>query len=282
MQEEKIMKSERRILVAFLLNMGFSVFELFGGMYTGSVAILSDALHDFGDAISIGISYILEKKSHKEADERHPFGHARYSVLGAIFTALTLIAGCIVIVYNAITRIIEPTQINYDGMILFAVVGIGVNLAAALFTRKGHSINQAVVTLHMLEDVWGWAAVLIGAVIMRFTDFPLIDPILSIIVAFFIFLHAVKHLKKALDIMLEKTPDGISTMALTSILKKIDGVEDVRNMKIWTLDEEVHCACLHITATDHCEQIKTAVRTLLEEKGITYITIEIDIIKKTP
>ena len=276
------MKSDRRILVAFLLNMGFSVFELFGGMYTGSVAILSDALHDFGDAISIGISYILEKKSHKEADERHPFGHARYSVLGAIFTALTLIAGCIVIVYNAITRIIEPTQINYDGMILFAIVGIGVNLAAALFTRKGHSINQAVVTLHMLEDVWGWAAVLIGAVIMRFTDFPLIDPILSIIVAFFIFLHAVKHLKKALDIMLEKTPDGISTMELTSILKKIDGVEDVHHMKIWTLDEEVHCACLHITATDHSEQIKTAVRTLLEEKGITYITIEIDIIKKTP
>ena len=137
------MKTERNILIAFILNLAFSIFEFVGGIITGSVAIMSDAVHDIGDAASIGVSYLLEKKGEK------------YSLIGAFITTLTLLIGSCVTIYNAIGRLIDPTQINYDGMIVFAIVGVCVNLCAAYFTREGDSLNQKAVNLHMLEDVLG-------------------------------------------------------------------------------------------------------------------------------
>ena len=150
------MKTERNILIAFILNFAFSIFEFIGGAITGSVAIVSDAVHDIGDAMSIGASYFLEKKSKKQPDETYTYGYARYSVMGGVITTFVLIFGSVAVIYNAILRIVNPVEINYDGMIVFAVVGVVVNLAAAYFTREGDSINQKAVNLHMLEDVLGW------------------------------------------------------------------------------------------------------------------------------
>jgi len=176
------MKTERNILIAFILNLSFSIFEFIGGIFTGSVAIMSDAVHDIGDAASIGVSYLLEKKGEK------------YSLIGAFITTLTLLIGSIVTICNAIGRLIDPTQINYDGMIVFAIVGVCVNLCAAFVTREGDSLNQKAVNLHMLEDVLGWIVVLVGAVVMRFTDFSLLDPIMSIGVSAFILINAIRNL----------------------------------------------------------------------------------------
>ena len=134
------MKTERNIFIAFILNLGFSIFEFIGGLFTGSIAIISDAVHDIGDAASIGISYFLEKKSKKGPDETYTYGYTRYSVVGSVITTLILLFGSIMVVYNAIGRIISPTAINYNGMILFAVVGVFVNLAAAIVTSSGDSL----------------------------------------------------------------------------------------------------------------------------------------------
>ena len=176
------MKTERNILIAFILNLAFSIFEFVGGIITGSVAIISDAVHDIGDAASIGVSYFLEKKGEK------------YSLIGAFITTLTLLLGSIVTICNAISRLMEPAKIHYDGMIVFAIVGVGVNLCAAFVTREGDSLNQKAVNLHMLEDVLGWIVVLIGAIVMRFTDFALLDPIMSIGVSAFILINAIRNL----------------------------------------------------------------------------------------
>ena len=200
------MKTERNILIAFILNFAFSIFEFIGGAITGSVAIISDAVHDIGDAMSIGLSYFLEKKSKKQPDDTHTYGYARYSVMGGVITTFILLLGSVAVIYNAILRIINPVEINYDGMIVFAIVGAMVNLAAAYFTREGDSINQKAVNLHMLEDVLGWVVVLIGAIVMRFTDIKIIDPIMSIGVAIFIFVNAIRNLKEVIDIFLEKLP----------------------------------------------------------------------------
>ena len=181
------MKTERNILIAFILNLSFSIFEFVGGVFTGSVAITSDAVHDIGDAASIGISYFLEKRSKKQPDEKYTYGYARYSIIGGFITTLILLIGSAFVIYNAIIRIINPVEINYNGMIVFAVVGVIVNFSAAFFTREGDSLNQKAVNLHMLEDVLGWIVVLVGAVVMRFTDFSLIDPIMSVGVSLFIF-----------------------------------------------------------------------------------------------
>ena len=176
------MKTERNILIAFILNLAFSIFEFVGGIITGSVAIMSDAVHDIGDAASIGVSYFLEKKGEK------------YSLIGAFITTLTLLLGSIVTICNAISRLMDPAKIHYDGMIVFAIVGVGVNLCAAFVTREGDSLNQKAVNLHMLEDVLGWIVVLVGAIVMRFTDFVLLDPIMSIGVSAFILINAIRNL----------------------------------------------------------------------------------------
>ena len=203
-------KTEKNILIAFLLNITFSIFELFGGILTNSVAILSDSVHDLGDAISIGISYFMEKKSKKHADNKYTYGYGRYSVLGGTITTTILLVGSILVIAGAIKRLINPVEVNYRGMIVFAIVGVILNFIAAYVTREGESINQKSVNLHMLEDTLGWVVVLIGAIIMNFTNIKIIDPIMSIGVAIFILIHSIKNFKKVLDLFLEKTPENIN------------------------------------------------------------------------
>ncbi len=268
------MKADRKILVAFLLNLFFSVFEIIGGTVTGSVAILSDALHDLGDASGIGISYYMEKKSRKAPDEKHTYGYLRYSVMGSVITTAVLIFGSLAVIYNAARRILEPAEINYDGMIVFALVGTAVNFIAAHFTKDGDSLNQKAVNLHMLEDMLGWIVVLVGAIIMRFTDIRIIDPLMSVAVAVFIFINAVRNLKEALDLFLEKTPCGISVGDIERHIKALDGVADVHHIHIWSMDGINNYATLHIVTDKSFSEIKERVREELSEHGIAHSVIE--------
>ncbi len=269
------MKAEKNILIAFLLNLFFSVFELIGGIFTNSIAIISDAVHDFGDSISIGVSYFLEKKSKKKPDNKYTFGYTRYSVLGAIITNTILIIGSILVIYNAIERIINPQDINHNGMIIFAIVGTVVNFIAAYMTKEGDSLNQKAVNLHMLEDVLGWLVVLIGAIVIKFTNFTLIDPILSILVALYILSHALKSYKKIFNLFLEKTPEDIEIDELKEHILKIKGVEGIHHIHIWSMDGINNYATMHIvTATKKLEELKKAIKEELKEHGISHTTIE--------
>ncbi len=270
------MKTEKNILIAFILNLSFSIFEFFGGIFTGSVAIISDAVHDLGDATSIGVSYFLEKKSKKQPDDVYTYGYARFSVMGGIITTLILLCGSVLVVYNAIRRIINPVEINYNGMIIFAIVGALVNFIAAYFTKDGDSINQKAVNLHMLEDVLGWVVVLIGAVIMRFTDISVIDPLMSMGVAIFIFINAFRNLKEVLDLFLEKIPNDISIEEIKEHVKEIDGVIDVHHIHIWSMDGNHNYATMHIVAEENSHTIKDKIREELKEHGIGHATLEIE------
>ena len=203
------MKAEKKILIAFLLNLFFSVIEFIGGIFTNSIAIISDSMHDIGDTISIGISYLLELKSCKNPDDKYTYGYVRYSVLGSIITTFILLLGSILVIYNSVLRVFNPVNINYNGMILFAILGVIINFLAVYFTKGSVSLNQKSVNLHVLEDVLGWIIVLIGAIIMRFTDIKIIDPILSIAVSLFIFISSLKNLKEITNIFLEKVPNSI-------------------------------------------------------------------------
>ena len=270
------MKTEKNILIAFILNLSFSIFEMVGGFFTGSVAIVSDAIHDLGDATSIGISYFLEKKSKKQPDETYTYGYARFSVIGSVITTVILLVGSIMVIYNAIHRIINPVEINYNGMIIFAIVGVVVNFVAAYFTKDGDSLNQKAVNLHMLEDVLGWVVVLVGAVVMRFTDIKIIDSLMSIGVAVFIFINAFRNLKEVLDLFLEKIPDNISIEEIKHHIKEIDGVIDVHHIHIWSMDGQLNYATMHIVANENSHTIKDKIREELKEHGIGHATLEIE------
>lgn len=270
------MKTERNIFIAFILNLSFSVFEFIGGIFTGSVAILSDAVHDVGDAASIGISYLLEKKSKGQPDETYTYGYARYSVIAGFLTTLILLFGSIVMIGNAIGRIVSPTEIHYNGMIVFAIVGVCVNFCAAFFTREGGSINQKAVNLHMLEDVLGWLVVLAGAIVMQFTNLSVIDPILSIGVSVFILIHAIRNLKEVADLFLEKAPHDIAVGEIKEHIEELDGVLGVHHIHLWSMDGQNNFATMHIVTDSDPHKIKDAVREMLRDHGIGHVTLEME------
>lgn len=269
------MKTEKSILIAFIINLSFSIFEFIGGIFTGSIAIASDAIHDLGDAASIGIAYFLEKKSKRQPDEKYTYGYARYSLLGSTITSLVLLFGSIAVIYNAVIKMIHPVTINYDGMIIFAVIGLCVNFIAALVTHGGHSLNQRTVSLHMLEDLLGWAVVLVGAVIMRFTDLTIIDPIMSIGVALFIAINVVRNLKEIANTILLKSNVDVNEIA--GHIGEIAGVIDVHHLHIWSIDGQNNYATMHVVSDIEPERIKKAIREELSEHGIVHSTIELEL-----
>ena len=270
------MKTDRNILIAFILNLCFSIFEFIGGIFTNSVAIISDAVHDMGDAMSIGIAYFLEKKSKKGPDNKYTYGYARYSVLGATITTVILLVGSILVVLGSIDRIINPADINYNGMIIFAIFGIVVNFAAVYLTKDGNSLNEKAVNLHILQDVFGWVVVLVGAIIMKFTNIMIIDPILSISISIFILFHAFEHLKEILDLFLEKTPSDIDISKIKEHILKIEDVKDVHHIHVWSIDGINNYATMHVKVDKDYIKIKQKIKEELKQHGISHVTIELE------
>jgi cobalt-zinc-cadmium efflux system protein len=269
------MSGKVRILIAFLLNLCFSIAEFIGGMLIGSVAILSDAIHDCGDAISIGISYFMEKISDRPANDKYTYGYKRYSVLGGLVTTIILLCGSAFMIYSAINRLFNPTEINYSCMIILAAIGLIINFVAGLITHKGHSINQKAVTLHLMEDMFGWAIVLMGAIIMKFTNWYWLDPLLSIGLAIFVIVHAVKILTKISNMFLMKTPQNIHLDVVKASIILIPGVNDVHHLHVWTLDGETVFASMHIVAK-YSAELKHIIKNTLEKRGIHHVTIEFE------
>ena len=246
-------KTEKNILIAFILNLAFSIFEFLGGLFTNSVAILSDSLHDIGDAASIGISYFLEKKSKQKPNEKYTYGYLRYSILGAFITTTILAVGSTIVIIESIKRIINPVEVNYSGMIIFAIVGVIVNLIASIVTKEGDSLNQKSVNLHMFEDVLGWIVVLIGSILMKYTKITILDPIMSIGVALFIFISSIRN------------------------LKEIEEIEDIHHIHVWSMDNINNYATLHIvTNSKNLKELKHRIRKEMSEHNINHVTIEIE------
>lgn len=269
------MKTERKIFVAFILNLVFSLFEFVGGIYTGSIAILSDAMHDFGDATSVGVSYLFEKKSKRDANNDYTYGYGRFSILGGLITTLILLVGSVIVVYNAINRLINPIEIKYDKVIIFAIIGFSVNLVCTFFTHGGHSINQKAVNLHMLEDVFGWLIVLLGAVVMKFTNFYLLDGILSILVAIIIIINSVKNLKEILDVLLLKTPKNVNVSLIKDTINNLEEVIKVSNLQILNLDGENVIVSIRVVARTNSSEVKFKIKHALYNFSVTDITLEI-------
>lgn len=275
------MKTEKNILIAFLLNLSFSIFECIGGIITGSIAILSDSVHDIGDAMSIGLSYILEKKSKKKPDNIYTYGYIRYSVIGSIITSTILLTGSIFVIYEAVKRLINPQELNCNGMIIISIIGVIVNTLAAMATKEGDSLNQKSVNLHMLEDVLGWIVVLIGSILIKSTNITYIDAILSIGVALFILRHAARNIKEVLDLFLEKTPKNINIEELKHHLKEIKGVLDIHHIHVRSIDGFNTFMTLHAEVKKYDPEIKKQIKEELEEHGISHSTIELELEDET-
>ncbi|NKE07088.1 cation transporter [Bacillus selenatarsenatis] len=273
-------KTSKRMGLAFFLNAGFTVIEIIGGILTGSIAIVADAIHDFGDTLSLGASWLLEKKSNKGATEKYPFGYKRFSLLGALLSGTVLISGSLYIFYEAGKRLLDPVSPHSDGMMWLAILGVLVNGFAALKLRHGEGLNSKMLSWHLLEDVLGWIAVLVVSIILQFKDIPILDPLLSIGITIYILFHVVKNLKKTLLILLESAPEGVDLDAVKSKILNKPRVIDIQKMKLWSLDGKENAAMIHLLVEnmepEESDQLRSEIREFLETEKISDSTLELN------
>lgn len=273
--------SVKNITFAFYLNLFFSFIELIGGIYTNSIAIMSDALHDFSDAISLGVSWYLQKYSEKERDEKYSYGYKRFSLLGSLFISLILLIGSGIVIKESFSRLFDPQQSNAEGMLLLSILGILVNGAAVFKLKKGTSLNERAVFLHLLEDVLGWIAVLIVSIVMMFVDVPVLDPLLSICISLWILSNIYKNLKATFSVLLQRTPEGINQIELTKQIENLHEVLSVHDLHIWSLDGEKNIMSIHIVIEDNLSlnelsDIKNRIRSICYQMNIDHVTIEFE------
>jgi cobalt-zinc-cadmium efflux system protein len=267
------------VQLAFFLNLSFAIVEIAGGLWTNSMAILSDALHDLGDTFSLGLAWVLERYSAKESDHIYSYGYKRFSLLGAFLNIIILLGGSLYILSEAVPRLLHPQSAHVPGMIVFAVIGITVNGFAMLRLRHSQKMNTRIVALHMLEDMLGWTAVLIISIVLLFSDFFILDPLLSIIITSIILINVVRNLKKTAALFLQASPDEAGVKEIESQLLSIDQIESVHHTHAWSLDGEHHVLTTHIVVCKDTKQkeilrIKQQVRQLATKLGFVHITIE--------
>ncbi|UZH55047.1 cation transporter [Salinimicrobium tongyeongense] len=278
--------SSKNLKFAFFLNAAFTVFELIGGFYVNSVAIISDAVHDLGDTISLGSSWYLQNKSRQGRNDKFSFGYKRFSLLGALINSLVLIGGSVYVISEAVSRLITPEYSDAGGMLIFAIVGVAVNGIAAWKLSKGASMNEKVVSWHLIEDVLGWVAVLIVAIVLHFYDTPYLDPALSLLITLFILYNVFKRLKETLFIFLQGVPKDINLNEIEKKLQAIPHISSLHHMHVWSLEGTDHVFTTHIKLEDinKFEQlldVKRQVKNVLKEYHFDHYTIETELDKES-
>ena len=278
--------STENIKVAFFLNLFFTIIEFIGGIYTNSLAITSDAIHDLGDSLSLGMAWYFQKISTKKATKKYSYGFKRFALLGAIINSVILLIGAVFIILKAIPRIINPEESDAKGMMWFAILGIIVNGAAVLKLQKGTSINERVVSLHMLEDVLGWVAVLIASIIMQFWDVPILDPILSFLIALYILFNVFKNGKESIRIILQGTPMAVSVDEIKTKILENKEIKSLHDCHLWTMDGEYNIITVHLLMVDKsiswqkADQVKKEIRKVLHDDfHLEHITLEIEVLE---
>ena len=272
------MKAKYAVCLAFFLNLTYAIVEFIAGGVFGSSAVLADSVHDLGDAITIGISAFLETISNREEDNRYTLGYKRFSLLGALVTSIILMIGSVLVILENIAKIFHPQPVNDEGILWLGIIAITINIVSSLVVGKGKTKNESILTLHFLEDTLGWVAVILMAIVLRFTDWYILDSLLSLVISIFILTKALPRFWSALKIFLEAVPEGAEAGNLEKDLETLTNVKSVNQLSIWSMDGLENNAIIHICIKDweKIMETKEAVRQFLEERGVQNITIEVD------
>lgn len=272
----------KNLRLAFFINISFAVIEFIGGAMTNSVAILSDAIHDLGDGVVIGVAWWMEKFSIKGRSLHYSYGYRRFSTLAAFLTSVILLVGSALIIAEAIPRLIHPEEVKAGGMFMLAILGIAFNGLAVLRLKKsGDSLNQRAVMLHLMEDVLGWIAVLVGSIIIYYTAWYWIDPVMSLCIAAYILFNASKNIISVFKIFLQSVPDSVSTEEIRLRLREIRDIDDVHDIHVWSMDGSYHVLTAHVVMRQGIEPKDviaargSAIR-LLKDLNIQHPTLQME------
>lgn len=272
----------KNIGIAFFLNLAFTFIEIAGGLWTNSVAILSDALHDAGDCITLGFAWYLQRVSKHKSDATFTYGYRRFSVLGALITGVVLFIGLLFIVWKATARLLQPEPVYAPGMIAIAIIGILFNGAAVLRIRGGHSLNEKVMSWHLLEDVLGWVAVLLGSIAMLIWNLPILDPLLSIGISLFVLWNVVKNLRKVFMVFMQSAPKSFNPAGFDLAVASVEKAVSAHHTHTWSIDGERHVLSTHLVLRADATRAevvsaKRRVHELLAEHDFEQVTIEVEL-----
>lgn len=272
------MKSSKNMTIAFLLNFSFAIIEFIFGLLFNSSAILADAIHDSGDALAIGLSTLFEKISTRKEDRNYTLGYKRYSLLGALLTSVILLVGSTLVIVENIPKLFAPEKVNYDGMLVLGIVAIVVNTAASRVVSHGHSHNESILSLHFLEDILGWIAVIVVSLILRFTDWYFLDPLLSLVIAGFILSQALPKFWENIQIFLDHLPSDVNLGQLYQEIAALENVRAITQLNVWTTDGLEKFAMLHICLGNPnlLAETQANLRQKLLAYGIAKVTIQTD------
>ena len=272
------MSSKFAVWIAFFLNLSYAIVEFIAGGVFGSSAVLADSVHDLGDAVAIGVSAVLETISNREEDSRYTLGYKRFSLLGALITAVILMTGSVFVILENLTKLFHPQPVNDEGILWLGIIAVTINVLASLVVRKGKTKNESILSLHFLEDTLGWVAVILMAIILRFTDWYILDPLLSLVISFFILSKAIPRFWSTLKIFLDAVPEGVDIEQVKSDLEQLEHVSSVNQLNLWTMDGLEKNAIIHVCLEqiEDMEASKTAIRHHLKDIGFHNITIEVD------
>ena len=272
------MKAKYTVWVAFFLNLSYAIVEFIAGGIFGSSAVLADSVHDLGDAIAIGISAFLETISNREEDSHYTLGYKRFSLLGAMVTAVILMTGSVLVILENIAKIFHPQSVNDEGILWLGIIAITINVLASLVIRKGQTKNESILSLHFLEDTLGWVTVILMAIVLRFTDWYILDPLLSLAISFFILSKALPRFWSTLKIFLDAVPEGVDIQKIKTDLAELNHVASINQLNLWTMDGLEKNAIVHVCLKEmeHMETCKESIRIFLKDCGFQNITIEVD------
>ena len=272
------MTTKGAVWLAFFLNLSYAIVEFIAGGVFGSSAVLADSVHDLGDAIVIGLSAFLETISNREEDSHYTLGYKRFSLLGALVTAVILMTGSALVILENITKLFHPQAVNDEGILWLGIIAVSINVLASLVVRKGKTKNESILSLHFLEDTLGWLAVILMAIVLRFTDWYILDPLLSLVISIFILSKAIPRFWSTLKIFLDAVPEGVDIKQVKSDLEQLDHVASLNQLNLWTMDGLEKNAIVHVCLKEieQMELCKESIRSKLKDCGFQNITIEID------
>lgn len=270
--------AERNMFVVFLLNLFFSIAEFIFGTLFKSQAILSDAVHDLGDALSIGLAYFFEKISSRDSSPKYSFGYRRFSLLGGLVTSVILLGGAAVMIVNTVPTLLNPTEVNHQGVFWVAIGAIVINGFSVWLMSGGKSSNEKLLNIHLFEDLFGWILVLVMSVILNYTNWYILDPILSLGIAGWIIYVTLPEFIRISKIFLQAVPDEIDTEKLHHEIMAINKIQKISHFHIWSTDGQQHMMSLTVTTgvekNRAQERIKQKIREIVFEYNISHITIE--------
>lgn len=272
-------KAGENLAFVFFMNLTFNIIVILGGLATNSMAILADCIHDLSDTISIAFAWFLERVSQRDSTDKYSYGYQRFSILGSVIISVFVIIMALVILQEAIPRLFAPQGIDAGGMLLVAIVGIVFKSISVHRLHDGETFNERAILFHQLGDVFEWVAILVLSLVLMFWDgAPYLDPFVSIGIALWLIINLGRNLYKAIEVLLQKTPDNFDVDEFKTEILAIDGIKAIEDFHIWSLDgiDSVMTLKVNVDFGKNVEEIKKEIYNISNKYHVVDITIEFD------